>query len=62
MESNWISGGPGYSQISLTDGCSNNICDANPVYSTRGDNDNAKAIEYCKAACEERDVCEGFFF
>merc|ERR1711953_1415133 len=37
---NWMNAGPEYSQISLTDGCKNNVCDANPRYG--GTNDNAR--------------------
>ena len=42
-----------YHQISLTDGCSNNVCNANPryvpEYATTNDMD--AASEYCKARC-----------
>lgn len=57
---NFITGGPAYSQISLTDGCSGNVCDANPKYGAPNNND--KAIEYCQDECNSRAQCEGFFF
>ena len=60
--SNWMNNGPSYSQISLTDGCSNNICDANPVYSTNGTNNNDAAVRHCKIKCDNMTSCEGFFF
>ena len=47
-------------QISLTDYCSDGICDANPKYGSTNNND--QAIEYCKAICETRNECEGFFY
>lgn len=64
---NFMSNGPAYSQISLTDGCSNGTCDANPVYASDGQTcDREEAIAYCQATCEERATsgtgCEGFFF
>jgi len=61
---NWMNAGPEYSQISLTDGCKNNVCDANPRYG--GPNDNARALQYCQHTCNKRNEagqsCEGFFF
>jgi hypothetical protein len=49
-----------YSQISLTDGCSDGVCDANPVYG--GPNDASKAIAHCEQECTQRSGCTGFFF
>ena len=58
--SNWMNNGPAYSQISLTDGCSGGVCDANPKYGTTTNND--AAVRYCKIECDSRTDCEGFFF
>jgi hypothetical protein len=49
---NFMAPGPAYSQISLTDGCSGNVCDANPKYGS--DNSNDKAIAYCQEECQNR--------
>jgi hypothetical protein len=56
---NWING-MRYSQIALTDGCRNGICNANPKYG--GSNSNTKALAYCKKTCNTRSGCTGFFF
>merc|ERR1740130_515465 len=52
--------GQRYSQIALTDGCRNGVCNANPKYG--GANSPAKAIAYCKGQCNARTGCIGFFF
>merc|ERR1712166_485083 len=52
--------GQRYSQIALTDGCRNGVCNANPKYG--GPNSKAKAIAYCKKTCDSRSGCTGFFF
>jgi len=49
-----------YSQISLTDGCNGNICDANPKYGTPMTL--ARAVAYCESECDGRAGCTGFFF
>ena len=36
---NFIKNGPAYNQISLTDSCEDDICDANPVYGEPNDNE-----------------------
>merc|ERR1719232_48575 len=55
--------GQTYSQIALTDGCANGVCDANPKYGAPNDPD--KAISFCKALAsgsfEGKDIT-GFFF
>merc|ERR1719482_1507333 len=56
---NWVNG-VGFSQISLTDGCSKSGCDNNPKYGapmTR-----ARAVTYCETQCNNRAGCTGFFF
>jgi len=52
--------GASYSQISLTDGCSGNICDANPKYGAPLTL--ARAVTYCEGQCNGRAGCTGFFF
>jgi hypothetical protein len=52
--------GPAYSQISLTDGCNNGVCDANPKYGAPNNNEKAKA--FCEDHCNDMTTCEGFFF
>lgn len=59
LEHNFING-VSYSQISLTDGCSDAGCDLNPVYGEANDIDSA--VAYCKEQCEGMDRCQGFFF
>jgi len=49
-----------YSQMSLTDGCSDAGCDLNPVYGAENDIDSA--VAYCKEVCVAMDGCTGFFF
>jgi hypothetical protein len=49
---NFMSPGPAYSQISLTDYCSGSVCDANPKYGAPNDND--RAIAYCQDECNTR--------
>jgi hypothetical protein len=64
---NWMKHGPSYNQISLTDGCRNGKCDANPKYaSDKTTCNNEEAIAFCQKECTEREEngtgCEGFFF
>jgi len=56
---NFITGVP-YSQISLTDSCSNGVCDANPVYGEK--NCPKRAVKFCEAQCDAKPGCGGFFF
>jgi len=49
---NFMKNGLKYSQISLTDGCKNGICDANPKYG--GVNSNTKARHYCEKQCRDK--------